>query len=151
LQSETCNDSGFRRELKNNLLPPAESHLRVFYFMFYTKELLDCFAKHSAAIEMAAACRTESINRPFKISVSDWNSLVFNIEARQWFTLHCYYGHAFMIGLLKYYEQEDNYEICAEIKKDIELMSNVAKEELSTNSYPKYDVRGIAQKCGLIP
>lgn len=55
------------------------------------------------------------------------------LDTGNYFTLQCLFGHAFMIGILKYFETVEDYERCSEIKKAIEEMNRITKLNLPTN------------------
>lgn len=63
----------------------------------------------------------------------DCKSASFHLDTDGYFSLQCLFGHAFMIGLLKYYESTEDYERCEKIKKAIEQINYITGLTLPTN------------------
>ena len=93
----------------------------------------DRLRANDAAITYAESVRFEAIGHPLRFN--DYKSASFWLDEKDYFTLHAMFGHAFMIGLLRYYEGVEDYTRCAEIVAGIKYMSKVSKTDFSTTNY----------------
>lgn len=100
-----------------------------------TQEMLECIEKHLPAIHKAEDCRYDAIKKT--LTFEDCRFAAFHLETKKYFTLHCMFGHAFMIGLLRHYESIEQYEICLEIVSSINQMNNLVNTNFSTKEYEK--------------
>lgn len=92
---------------------------------------LERLEENLPAIEYGEAYRYKQIKRVMTYDNVRQASLY--LDTHDYFILQLLFGHAFMIGILKYYEENEQYERCQKIKEAIEKINAITKQEFATN------------------
>lgn len=68
----------------------------------------------------------------FQLDPATMKSIAVNSEANGFKTIMYLFGYKFVLSLLKYYEQTEQYEKCGYIVKGIEAHNKVIKNQIPT-------------------